>query len=68
VPASRLQSCSSPTRTPSGPHCGIARRETLWAIKALFSAALMHALIYRNGVFPNMAFWKSLAGIRRSER
>ena len=36
---------------------------------AHFSAALMHALIYRDGVFPSMASWKSLAGIRcRSER
>jgi hypothetical protein len=34
----------------------LARREALWAIKALFSAALMHALIYRDGVFPSMAF------------
>jgi len=29
---------------------------------AHFSAALMHALIYRDGVFPSMASWKSLAG------
>jgi cytochrome b561 len=29
---------------------------------APFSAALMHALIYRDGVFPSMASWKSLAG------
>ena len=32
---------------------------------AHFSAALMHALIYQDGVFPSMASWKSLAGIRR---
>jgi len=29
---------------------------------AHFSAALMHALIYRDGVFSSMASWKSLAG------
>jgi cytochrome b561 len=29
---------------------------------AHFSAALMHALIYRDGVFPSMAFWKARAG------
>jgi cytochrome b561 len=35
---------------------------------AHFSAALMHALIYRDAVFPSMASWKSLAGIcRRNE-
>jgi cytochrome b561 len=32
---------------------------------ARFSAALMHALIYRDGVFPSMASWKSMADIRR---
>jgi cytochrome b561 len=35
---------------------------------AHFSAALMHALIYRDGVFPSMASWKSLAGIRRRSK
>lgn len=29
---------------------------------AHFSAALMHALIYRDGVFPSMASWKAPAG------
>jgi cytochrome b561 len=29
---------------------------------AHFSAALMHALIYRDGVFASMAFWKTRAG------
>jgi DNA polymerase III alpha subunit len=41
------------------PSLRLARREALWAIKALFSAALMHALINRDGVFPSMASWKS---------
>jgi cytochrome b561 len=34
---------------------------------AHFSAALMHALIYRDGVFASMASWKARAGQRATE-
>lgn len=35
---------------------------------AHFAAALMHALIYRDGVFPSMAPWKAPAGKLASQR
>ena len=37
---------------------------TVRALIAHFSAALMHALIYRDGVFASMASWKARAGQR----